>query len=123
MRMPTIIGLEIVGANDDADGIQIRGAMQLTLDRLLIRRCRHGIHLVDRNRNIIVSNCHVYENKGIGIFYDNVNLHQSNIVGSHISYNGGGGVVMRGGEVRNVHIGTCDIESNMSLRGLKRQTS
>jgi hypothetical protein len=40
--------------------------------------------------------------------------HQSNIAGCHISYNAGGGIVTRGGEVRNVHIGTCDIESNMA---------
>jgi hypothetical protein len=44
-------------------------------------------------------------------------LHQTNIVGSHISYNGGGGVVVRGGEVRNVHISGCDIEANMDPAG------
>jgi len=62
---------------------------------------------------VIVSDCHIYNNTGVGIYYDNVNLHQSNIIGSHISYNDGGGIVVRGGEVRNVHIGTCDIEGNM----------
>src|SRR5262249_4511070 len=46
-----------------------------------------------------------------------VNLHQSNIVGCHISYCGGGGVVTRGGEVRNIQIGTCDIEANQSADG------
>ncbi|MBL8851087.1 MAG: right-handed parallel beta-helix repeat-containing protein, partial [Planctomycetaceae bacterium] len=44
---------------------------------------------------------------------DQVDLHQSNISGCHISYNAGGGIVVRGGGVRNLHIGTCDIESNM----------
>ena len=63
------------------------------------------------------SDCHLYHNSGIGVFYDQVNLHQSNIVGCHISYNAGGGVVSRGGEVRNVQIGTCDIESNMTPDG------
>ncbi|MDZ4686929.1 MAG: hypothetical protein SH850_17785, partial [Planctomycetaceae bacterium] len=46
------------------------------------------------------------------MFYDRVNLHQSNITGCHISYNPGGGIVCRGGDVRNIHIGSCDIESN-----------
>jgi len=46
-----------------------------------------------------------------------VNLHQSNIAGSHISYNGGGGVVSRAGNVRNLHIGTCDIEGNHAKDG------
>jgi len=72
------------------------------------------VHLTERNRNIIITDCHIYKNRGIGVFYDNVNLHQSNIIGSHISYCKGGGVVNHGGDVRNLQIGTCDIESNMS---------
>jgi len=48
----------------------------------------------------------------VGIFYDNVSLHQSNIIGCHISYNRGGGLVSRAGNVRNIHITGCDIESN-----------
>src|SRR6185437_12350490 len=80
----------------------------------VIREVRHAVHLTTRNRNIVISNCNLYHNRGIGVFYDHVNLHQSNIVGCHISYNAGGGVVTRGGEVRNIQIGTCDIESNMA---------
>ena len=85
----------------------------MTISRVTVRRALHGIHLVNRNRNVIISDCHIYENRGVGIFYDQVNLHQSNIVGCHISYNGQGGVVVKGGDVRNIHIGTCDIEGNM----------
>ena len=73
-----------------------------------------GIHLVERNRNVLIANCHLYHNRGAGVFLDRVNLHQTNISGCHISYNVGGGVVVRGGEVRNVHITGCDIEANMS---------
>ncbi|MEO6754441.1 MAG: right-handed parallel beta-helix repeat-containing protein [Chthoniobacteraceae bacterium] len=112
--MPLVDGLEIVGAHAEADGIEAKGTMQLTITRVNVRDCRHAIHLVERNRNLIVSNCHLYRNRGIGIFYDAVNLHQSNITGCHISYNAGGGVVSRGGEVRNVQIAGCDIESNMA---------
>ena len=112
-RSPMVTGLEIVGAHPQADGIEAVGTMQLTVSRVVIRKARHGIHLVKRNRNVIISACHIYENSGVGIFYDHVNLHQSNIIGSHISYNDAGGVVIRGGNVRNVHIGTCDIEGNM----------
>jgi hypothetical protein len=115
-RMPLVRGLEIMAPDDskDADGIEASGTMQLTVAETLIHNVRHAIHLTRRNRNIIVSACHLYHNSGCGVFYDHVNLHQSNIVGSHISYNAGGGVVTRGGEVRNIQIGTCDIESNMA---------
>lgn len=116
-RMPLVDGLEIVGGHDEADGIEVEGTMQFTVTRTRISRCRHAIRLVNRNRNVIVSDCHLYDNRGIGVFYDNVSLHQSNIVGSHISYCGGGGVVCRGGDVRNVHIGTCDLESNHDPNG------
>ncbi|MBI5772839.1 MAG: right-handed parallel beta-helix repeat-containing protein [Verrucomicrobia bacterium] len=113
-RSPMVDGLEIVGAHPEADGIEAAGTMQLTVTRTVIREARHGIHLSVRNRNVLIADCHIYHNRGIGVFYDNVNLHQSNISGSHISYNAGGGVVSRGGNVRNLHIGTCDIESNMA---------
>lgn len=113
-RTPMVDGIEIVGAHPEADGIEATGTMQITITRVAVHEARHGIHLTVRNRNVIISDCHLYHNTGIGVFYDNVDLHQSNIIGSHISYNAGGGVVTRGGGVRNLHIGTCDIESNMT---------
>ena len=116
-RAPSVAGLEIVGAHPEADGIEATGTMQLTARQLLIRGCRHAIHLTKSNRNLIISDCNLYHNSGIGIFYDDVNLHQSNVIGCHISYNGGGGVVSRGGNVRNLQIGTCDIEANHDAKG------
>ena len=116
-RTPVVQGIEIIGAHAEADGIEATGTMQLTLSQLTIRQCRHAIHLTERNRNVIINACNLYQNSGIGVFYDDVNLHQSNIIGSHISYNGGGGIVSRGGNVRNVQIGTCDIEGNHDAKG------
>lgn len=116
-RTPMVEGFEIIGDHAEADGIEATGTMQITLSHLVVRECRHAVHLTDRNRNVLIADCHFYNNRGIGVFYDNVNLHQSNIVGSHISYNAGGGVVSHGGNVRNLHIGTCDIEGNHSKEG------
>ena len=113
-RMPIVRGLEVIGAHEEADGLEFTGVMQLTVSETHVRDCRHAIHFTTRNRNLIVANCHLYHNRGIGVFYDNVNIHQSNIIGCHISYNAGGGIVTRGGNVRNLHIGTCDLESNMT---------
>ncbi len=116
-RMPLIDGLEILGEHPEAVGVRSEGVMQVTFSRLLIRRALHGIHLVTRNRNVIVSDCHLYHNHGVGLFLEGVDLHQINVVGSHISYNGGGGIVLRHSSVRNLHIGTCDIEANMAEDG------
>ncbi len=116
-RSPMVDGLEIVGDHPEACGLEAAGTMQWTVTRTVIRKTLHPIHLVQRNRNVIVSDCHLYENLGAGIFYDNVNLHQSNITGCHISYNKAGGIVCRGGDVRNIHVAGCDIEGNMDPNG------
>ena len=112
-RTPMADGLEIVGDHPEASGIEAAGTMQLTLTRIVVRNALHGIHLTGRNRNVTLSECHVYDNKGIGVFLNRLNLHQVNIANCHISYNAGGGVVLRQSEVRNLQIGTCDIEGNM----------
>ncbi len=113
-RMPLVDGIAISGDHARACGIEAVGTMHITITRVQIRHVLHGIHLVKNNRNVIVANCHIYENRGVGIYYDDVNLHQSNITGCHISYNARGGIVSRGGNVRNIHIAGCDLESNMS---------
>jgi hypothetical protein len=113
-RMPMLENIAIIGDHVDATGVEATGTMQLTITRLHVRKVLHGIHLRGNNRNITVSDCHFYENRGIAIYYDDVNLHQSNITGCHISYNTGGGIVSKGGNVRNIQITGCDIESNMS---------
>jgi parallel beta-helix repeat protein len=87
--------------------------MQLTITRLVVRDALHGIRLVERNRNVILAECHVYHNRGIGVFFDRLNLHQVNIANCHISYNAGGGIVVRQSEIRNLQIACCDIEANM----------
>ncbi len=116
-RTPSVSGLEIVGADPQACGIEATGTMQATFSQLTIRKALHGIHLTGRNRNVLVSDCHIYENRGIGIYFDHVNQHQTNVGNSHISYNAGGGIVQRGGDVRNIQIGNCDIEANMDANG------
>ena len=112
-RMPLVEGIIIAGEHPEAIGIQAVGTMELTVTRVHVRGCLHAIHLVKNNRNVTIADCHLYENRGVGIYYDDVNLHQSNITGCHVSYNRGGGIVSRAGNVRNIQITGCDIECNM----------
>ena len=86
--------------------------MQAVLTGLLIRRCRIGLELHRRNRNLIVSHCHVYHNLEVGILFDEVNLHQAIIADSHISYNPVAGIKITGGNTRNFQIVGNDIEYN-----------
>ncbi len=112
-RMPIIEGIEIVGNHPEADGIELFQTVEPVVSRVAVRWCRHGIRLAERNRNVTISDVHLYENQGVGLYLDDVNLHQINVSNSHISYNRSGGIVVRDGNVRNLQITGCDIEGNM----------
>lgn len=111
-RWPMVSELEITGTHPLADGIRFEGVMQPTLTSVLIRKVRHAVHVVNRARNLMISNCHFYQNTGIGVFLDHCNLHQTIISGNHISYCRLGGIRIQGGEIRNLQITGNDIEYN-----------
>ncbi len=111
-RFTVLSGFEIEGAHPEADGILVEGAMQTTFEGILLRNLRHGIHLTKRARNVLVSHCHIYDNSGIGVFLDHVNLHQIIVSASHISYCQQSGIKILNGQVRNVQITGNDIEYN-----------
>ncbi len=115
-RLPTIQNIEIEGAHAEADGVELVETIQSVFEGVGIRRCRHGIHLVKRNRNVLISDCHLFHNTGAGIFLDHLNLHQINIASNHISYNRLGGIRIVGSEVRNLQITGNDIEYNNHAR-------
>ena len=112
-RMPILSGFEILGIHPEADGVELFQTVGAIVSKVSARWCRHGIRLATRNRNVLISDCHLYENSGIGIYLDDVNLHQINVANSHISYNRQGGIVVRDGNVRNLQVAGCDIEANM----------
>ncbi len=118
-RMPTFSQIEIVGGHEEACGLRFEGVMQATLEGVLIRRCRIGVHLTKRNRNFLMSHCHVYDGVGaaVGVFFDGVNLHQANIVGSHVSYHRHAGIKVERSEIRNLQITGCDVEYNFDPEG------
>lgn len=111
-RMPTLRDIEIEGKHPEADGVKIVGVMQPTLTGVLIRRVRHGVHITQRARNVLISHCHIYHNTGIGVYLDKVDLHQTIITGSHISYNRLGGIRIENSAIRNLQITGNDIEYN-----------
>ena len=111
-RLPTIRNIEVEGAHAEADGFELVETMQSVFEGVMVTRCRHGIHLIKRNRNVLISHCHIYFNTGVGVYFDGVNLHQINIASSHISYNRLGGIRLERSEVRNLQITGNDIEYN-----------
>ena len=96
-RLPTIRNIEVEGAHAEADGFELIETMQSVFEGVLVTRCRHGIHLIQR---------------GARVEGELLALHQINIASSHISYNRLGGIRLDRSEVRNLQITGNDIEYN-----------
>lgn len=111
-RLPIISDLEILGEHPEAVGIELRKTMQATVSRVLIRQCLHALHLVERNRNFLLADSHLYDCHSYGVFFDRCNLHQTIICGNHISYCHRAGIKSLDGDVHNLHITGNDIEYN-----------
>ena len=111
-RMPTVLNIEIEGRNARASGFLLEGTMQATFEGVLLRELEDGIRIHGRARNVLISHCHIYNNRGIGVFLDRVNLHQAIVTGSHISYCRRAGIKIVGSEIRNLQITGNDIEYN-----------
>ena len=116
-RMPMVSGVEIMGEHHQADGIRLTRTMQATIQNTLVRRVRHGIWLSERNRNFLLSACHIYDCHETGVFFDHCNLHQVIITGNHISYCKRAGIYQHNGDVHNIQITGNDIEYNSGYEG------
>jgi len=121
-RFPTINGIEIVGEHPDAVGIELRKTMKCVISQVLIRRCRIGVHLVERNRDFLLADSHLYDNHEIGLFFDRCNLHQTIVHGCHISWNKVAGIKSLAGDVHNLQIVGNDIEYNNATSGGARKS-
>jgi hypothetical protein len=111
-RFPTVQGIEIVGEHKEAVGVELTRTMQATLSHVLVRLCKYAVHLVERNRNFLMADCHLYDNSHYGFFAEECNWHQGIIHGNHISYNQRAGIKMLNGDVHNIQITGNDIEYN-----------
>ena len=111
-RFPIVTGLEIVGAHPDAVGVELQKTTKATISQVLVRRCKHGVHLVERNRDFVLSDSHLLDNHEYGLFFDRCNLHQIIVHGNHISWNKKAGIKSLDGDVHNLQITGNDIEYN-----------
>ena len=111
-RMPILEGFEVVGKHPEAVGIELRKTTKTVISHVLVRECKFGIHLVERNRDFILSDSHLLNNTHHGLFFDNCNLHQTNVHGNHISWNKKSGIKSLNGDVHNLQITGNDIEYN-----------
>jgi hypothetical protein len=86
--------------------------MQATFAGVLLRELYDGIRVHGRGRNLLVTHCHIFHLRNVGIFFDRLNLHQAIISASHISYCAAAGIKIVASEIRNLQITGNDIEYN-----------
>lgn len=66
-------------------GIQVKGAFSFNVKNCHFFSLKKGIELLNINRNIIISDNHIWDCR-TGIHWNQCNLHQQNIAGNHIQY-------------------------------------
>ncbi|TWU48902.1 Pectate lyase superfamily protein [Rubripirellula tenax] len=110
---PMIEGIEIVGKHPQAIGIEADGTVQLTITRLIVRNCDHAIQMVRRNGNVSISQCHLFQNAGVGCLIDQSAAQQITIANCHIHHNASGGIVVKKSSVQRLRIVACDAGHNM----------
>ncbi len=111
-RMPTVQDIEIEGLHPEASGIHLEGTVQATFAGVLLRELFDGIRVIGRARNLLITHCHIYHLRNIGVYFDRLNLHQAIISASHISYCSAAGIKVVASEIRNLQITGNDIEYN-----------
>ena len=88
------------------------GTMKLTITRVLVREALHGIHLKTRNRNVIVADCHLYHNRGVGLLLYDWDLHQINVSIATSATSRPAAWWSARSAIGNLQISSCDIEAN-----------
>jgi hypothetical protein len=90
-------------------GIVIDNTFGVTVTNCHLFNLKTGLRYQGTVRNTIIDDCHFWDNRSNHIHYDGVNLHQSIISDSHISY-AERGIFVDDANVHNIHIDSCDIE-------------
>lgn len=83
-----ISGLKITSTNsDEGTGIVLTNTWTVIVRNCYIYYINAGIEVRGRNRNIIIDGNNIYQCASYGIIYsEDSNVHQTNIIGNHISY-------------------------------------
>lgn len=108
-----IHGLQITSASKTQGiGVRINKNFGGIIDKCNINFMNKGIIVEGFNRNLIISNSHIYAMQQYGIHFTNTcDLHQINILGCHISYCRKN-IFLDDSDIYNMQITGCDIETS-----------
>lgn len=85
---PFVRNLRVRSTEDSfiGTGMRVRHTFGITVSQCHFYDLKHGLEFYQRSRNPIVYANHIYNCSGYGLYLNNPEIHQFNIIGNHISY-------------------------------------
>lgn len=109
-----IEGLHVYSNNHKGTALVLDGTFGVNISNSHFYNLKKGIELINKNRNVIITENHIWDIKEYGIHYNNANTHQSIISNNHISY-AKIALFFENGDVHNTQINSNDIEVGHSV--------
>ncbi|WP_391120086.1 hypothetical protein [Psychrobacillus sp. L3] len=109
-----IEGLHVFSANHQGTALVLDGTFGVIISKSHFYNLKKGIEIINRNRNVIITENHLWDMAEYAIHYNNASLHQSIISNNHISY-AKVALFFENGDVHNVQINSNDIEIGYSI--------
>lgn len=105
--------LHVFSKNHEGTALILDGTFGVNISKSHFYNLKKGIEVINRNRNVIITENHLWDIAEYGIHYNNANLHQSIITNNHISY-AKIALFFENGDVHNIQINSNDIEVGYS---------
>lgn len=111
-----IEGLHVYSNNHQGTALVLDGTFGVNISNSHFYSLKSGIELINKNRNVIITENHIWDMTDYGIHYNNTNTHQSIIANNHISY-AKVALLFENGDVHNTQLNSNDIEIGHSESG------
>ena len=98
----------------EADGIEVGNSIGVTVKNCKLYKLRNGLLTSGIVRNFIYSNNYIYNNSENGMLFDDVDIHQFQIIGGHISYNKID-ILFNNCDLANAQIVGVSLENNLGV--------
>ncbi|MGE6487453.1 hypothetical protein [Paenisporosarcina sp. NPDC076898] len=104
-----IDSLHVFSRDHRGTALILDGSFGVIVTKSHFYNLKKGIELINKNRNVIISENHLWNLAEYGIHYNNANVHQSILTNNHISY-AEIALFFENGDVHNTQIMGNDIE-------------
>ena len=109
-----IDGLHVYSKNHIGTALVLDGTFGVNISNSHFYNLKTGIELINKNRNVIITENQIWDVAEYGIHYNNSNAHQSIISNNHVSY-AKIAIFFENGDVHNTQMNSNDIEVGHSV--------